>query len=167
MVTAMASKPARTVIASLVLAASTLVGIASYEGYSDRAYTPIPGDVDTIGFGSTGGVKPGDTITPQRALVRLLDDAGKSEKAVKGCVTAPLYPYEFSAFVSLAYNIGDTAFCRSTLVKKANAEDYAGACQEILRWDRARGRQVPGLTKRRQAEYKQCMGGLQDATLGH
>jgi lysozyme len=161
------NKPSRTTIASLALAASTLVGIASYEGYSDRAIIPIPGDVPTIGFGTTTGVKPGDTITPQRALVHLLDDAGKSEKAVKGCVTAPLYPYEFAAFVSLAYNIGGTAFCASTLVKKANAEDYAGACKEILRWDRAQGRQVRGLTIRRQAEYQQCMGGEINATLGH
>ena len=152
------SKNTRIAIASLALTASTLVGIAAYEGYSDRAYTPIPGDVPTIGFGTTGGVKPGDTITPQRALVRLLHDAGKFERAVKGCVTVPLYPHEFSSFVSLAYNIGGTAFCNSTLVKKVNAFDYADACREILRWDRAQGRQVRGLTIRRQAEYRQCIG---------
>ena len=70
----------------------------------------------------------------------------------------PLHQHEYDAFLSLAYNIGPGAFCGSTLVRKLNAEDYAGACAEILRWDKAGGKTVAGLTKRRQAEYRQCMG---------
>ena len=69
-----------------------------------------------------------------------------------------MYPHEFSAFVSLTYNIGEGAFCRSTLVKKLNAGDYEGACKEILRWDRFQGKPLRGLTLRRQDEYRQCMG---------
>lgn len=152
------TKNNRIAIGSLVLAASTLVGIATYEGYRDTAYIPVPGDRPTIGFGATEGVRPGDTTNPTRALTRLLEDAGAYEKAVKGCITVPLHPHEFSAFVSLAYNIGGNAFCSSTLVKKVNAGDYEGGCKEILRWDRFQGKPLAGLTKRRRAEYMQCIG---------
>lgn len=153
----------RTPVAALVLAASTLVGIALHEGYTDRAVIPVPGDVPTKGFGTTtnpdgSSVKMGDTTTPPRALVDLLRDASKFERAVKRCAPVPMYHYEFSAFVSLTYNIGEGAFCSSTLVRKLKAGDYAGACQEILRWDKVGGRVVRGLTIRRQAEHKLCIG---------
>lgn len=148
----------RSQIAALVLSASALVGIATHESYRGEAYIPVPGDVPTIGFGTTESVKLGDKITPERALVRLLADANSYEREVKRCVTAPLYQYEYDAYLSLAYNIGTGAFCKSTLVKKANAGDYAGACSEILRWNRAGGKVLNGLTKRREAEHKQCMG---------
>lgn len=149
----------RTKIAALALSAAALVGIALSEGYRESAYTPVPGDVPTIGFGTTSNVKQGDTITPTRALVRLLADANAYEQAVKKCTTAPLYQYEYDSYLSLAYNIGPGAFCRSTLVRKVNAGDYPGACQEILRWDKFKGQPLAGLTKRRQAEYKLCLGG--------
>lgn len=152
----------RTEVAGLVLAASTLVGIALHESYREDAYFATADEkargISTVGFGSTDGVKPGDSITPERALVRLLADAGKFEAAVKRCAPVPMYPHEFAAYVSLAYNIGDGAFCGSTLARKLRAFDYAGACAEILRWDRQSGRVLRGLTIRRQSEYKQCMG---------
>jgi lysozyme len=152
-------KHPRLAIAVLSLSASTLVGIALHEGYRDAAYTPVKGDVPTIGFGTTQGVKPGDKITVERALIRLLADASKFEQAVKRCAPVPMHPHEFSAFVSLTYNIGEGAFCRSTLARKLNAGDYTGACAEILRWDKFKGQALPGLTKRRQQEYAQCIGG--------
>lgn len=149
----------RTQLASLTLSAAALVGIALHEGYRDRAYTPVPGDVPTIGFGTTQGVKPGDTITPPKALQRALQDVQQFEGAIKRCVTVPLHQHEYDAYISLSYNIGQAAFCGSTLVRKLNAQDYEGACQQILRWDRFKGQPLPGLTKRRQDEFKQCMGG--------
>ena len=69
-----------------------------------------------------------------------------------------MYQHEFDAYVSLTYNIGASAFCSSTLTKQLNAGDYAGACREILRWDKFKGQPLPGLTKRRQSEYQQCIG---------
>lgn len=149
----------RTQIASLVLSALALVGIASHEGYTDKAVIPIPGDVPTLGFGSTEGVKLGDKTNPVKALQRTMRDIEAKESAVKKCVKVPLFQYEYDAYISLAYNIGTGNFCSSTLVKKLNGQDYVGACKEILRWDRAQGRVVKGLTIRRQAEYKQCIGG--------
>ncbi len=148
----------RVQIASLTLSAATLVGIAVHEGYRSDAYIPVAGDVPTIGFGTTEGVKRGDKITVERALVRLLDDASSFEQAVKECAPVPMYQYEFDAYVSLSYNIGARAFCTSTLAKKLNSRDYSGACKEILRWDKFKGKPLPGLTKRRQQEYKQCLG---------
>ncbi|MDP3425482.1 MAG: lysozyme [Burkholderiaceae bacterium] len=151
-------KHPRASIAALVLSAATLVGIVSHEGYRDTAYIPVPGDVPTIGFGTTGGVKPGDRTDPVKALNRAMADVNQFEGAIKRCVKVPLRQNEYDAFVSLSYNIGSGAFCGSTLVKKLNAEDYDGACREILRWDRFKGKPLAGLTKRRQAEYRQCTG---------
>lgn len=151
----------RSAIAGIVLSAAALVGLALSEGYSDTAIIPVPGDVPTIGFGSTEGVKPGDRITPPKALARALTDVQKYEGAIKRCVSVPLHQHEYDAYVSLAYNIGPGAFCASTLVKKLNRQDYAGACEQILVWDKFKGKPLRGLTLRRQAEYRQCTGAAQ------
>ena len=148
----------RKAIATLVLSAAALVGLVTSEGYSDKAIIPIKDDVPTLGFGTTEGVKLGDKTTPVKALARALQDVQKFEGAIKKCVVVGLHQYEYDTYVDLAYNIGSGAFCRSTLVKKLNAQDYTGACKEILRWDRAKGVVIPGLTKRRQREYQKCIG---------
>ena len=85
-------------------------------------------------------------------------DVQKFEGAIKRCVTVPLAQNEYDAYVQLSYNIGAGAFCGSTLVRKLNAGDYMGACQEILRWNKFKGRELRGLTNRRQAEYQLCIG---------
>ena len=152
-------KHPRTALAALTLSASALVGIAVHEAYRPVAYLPTPNDVPTIGFGTTAGVKLGDKITVERALVRLLADADKFQRELKSCVgEVPLHQHEWDAYVSWAYNVGTGAACRSTLVKKLKAGDYPGACAELLRWDKQGGVTLRGLTVRRQAEYRQCMG---------
>lgn len=148
----------RKAVAGIALSASALVAIVTHEGYSDRAYTPVPGDVPTIGFGTTEGVKPGDLITPPKALARALTDVQKFEGALKKCVKVPLAQNEYDAYISLSYNIGSGAFCGSTLVRKLNAGEYDAACLEILKWDRFKGKPLRGLTIRRQEEYRQCKG---------
>ena len=148
----------RNSVAAMALSAVALVGLVSHEGYRQATYVPVEGDVLTIGFGSTTGVRPGDTIDPVTALQRAMVDVQKFEGALKQCVTAPLAQHEYDAFISLSYNIGASAFCNSTLVKKLNALDYEGACLEILRWDKFKGRPLRGLTIRRQGEYQQCIG---------
>jgi len=152
------SKAARIVVGALALSAAGLVALVGYEGYSERAIIPVPGDVPTIGFGTTEGVKPGDTTTPQKALRRALMDVSKYEGALKRCVTAPLTQYEYDAAVNLAYNIGAAAFCKSTVVRRWNAGDYEGGCEAFLMWDKFKGQQLPGLTARRQAERQTCLG---------
>ena len=147
----------RKALVTLALSALGLVGIAAHEGYSDKAYQDIVG-IWTIGFGTTKDVKPADKIDPVKALQRKAEDIVKFEGAIKQCVTVPLHQHEYDAYVSLAYNIGPGAFCNSTLVKRLNQQDYAGACREILRWNRAGGRVVKGLAVRREIEYRQCIG---------
>ncbi len=151
-------KLSRKSLTAIVISASALVSIASYEGYREYAYTPVAGDVNTIGFGSTEGVKSGDKTTPTDALVRALNDLEKFDSKLKTCVKVPLHQHEYDAYLSLSYNIGNKAFCSSTLVKELNQENYGEACKQILRWDKFKGKPLPGLTKRRNAEYKTCIG---------
>lgn len=148
----------RVAIGGLFLSASAFVSLLTLEGYTGKAIIPVPGDVPTFGFGTTDGVKMGDSIDPVTAVNRAHRDVTKFEGALKACVDAPLYQHEYDAYIKLAYNIGAGAFCKSTLVKKLNAGDYDGACEEILRWDRFKGKPLRGLTNRRQEEYKLCRG---------
>lgn len=151
----------RIAVAALSLSAASLVGIAVHEGYVGEAY-PDPAlgwNVPTIGFGETQGVKPGDKTTPVRALVRLLESADEHANGVKRCLgDATLYDYEFNAYVSLTYNIGVGAFCRSSIPAKVKAGRYEDGCKTILLYNRAGGQVVPGLVKRRQAEFEMCVG---------
>jgi lysozyme len=104
----------------------------------------------------------GQRTTPDRALVRLLADAQQHERELRACIgDVALHQHEWDAYVSWVFNVGTGAACSSTLVRKLRADppDYAGACRELLRWNRQAGRVLPGLTKRRQAEFEQCTGG--------
>lgn len=148
----------RRAVASLTLSAAALVGIVMSESYTDRAVIPVPGDVPTIGFGTTEGVKLGDKITPPVALKRALVDVQKFEGALKACVTAPLSQGEYDAWISFSYNVGASAFCRSTAVKKLNAGDYEGACREMDKWIYVKGRRIHGLVNRRAMERDLCLG---------
>jgi lysozyme len=149
----------RKAIAGMVLAASTLVGIAGHEHFVAPAYMPTPNDVPTFGWGTTKGVKMGDTITPDRALKRLEEELDTVYVAgVKRCVKVPLYDYEFGAYISFTYNLGVSAFCNSTMVEKLNKEDYAGACAELSKWNKQKGKVLGGLTKRREEERAICEG---------
>lgn len=153
----------RNQIAALSLSAAALVGLWQTEGWTEKAVIPVPGDVPTLGPGLTeradgSPVRLGDTIKPLEGAQRSLAHIQKQEGQVKQCVRVPLFQHEYDAYMKLAYNIGTVAFCGSTLVKKLNAQDYAGACAEILRWDRFKGQPLRGLTIRRQKEYRECLG---------
>lgn len=148
----------RIAVSALALSASALVGIAVHEGYSPVAYRPVPGDVPTIGFGTTDGVKMGDRTDPVQALTRKLADVQRFEGALRQCVRVPLHQHEYDAFLSLAYNIGPGAFCGSTLVRLLNAGQYREACDQILRWTKFKGEDLPGLVKRRSQERDLCKG---------
>ena len=150
-------KKIRIGIGALAVSASALVSIALNEGYRGEAYKDAVG-VPTVGYGETKGVTMKSRTTPDRALVQLLSSANSHADDIRQCIKVPLYQHEFDAYVSLAYNIGAKNFCGSTLVKKLNAGDYTGACEQIRRWDRAGGKVLAGLTKRREQEYRMCMG---------
>ena len=161
----MASNRARTAVAALSLSAAGLVALVSHEGYTDTAVQPLPGDKWTVGFGTTGGVKPGDSTTPPKALARALRDVQVFEGALKACVTAPLSQVEYDEYLSFSYNVGSSAFCSSTMVRKLNAGDYTGACNEFSRWTMFQGRdcriaanRCGGLVKRRAEAQAACLG---------
>ena len=155
----------RMAIASVGATAAAVALIAQFEGYSGRAYDD-GGGVQTIGFGSTRKpdgtpVRPGDTVTPQRAVVMLANDADKIAQELAKCVgDVPLYRHEWDAFVSLAYNVGSPKVCKSSIIKKLkqNPPDYTGACEEILSFNKWKGVVSQGLVNRRRAEYRLCMG---------
>jgi lysozyme len=151
-------KHPRVAVAALSLSAAAFGSLVLHEGYSPVAYRPVPGDVPTIGFGTTTGVKMGDTITPTTAVIRALQDVQKFEGAVKQCVRVPLHQHEYDAYIGLSYNIGSGAFCNSTLVRLLNQQEYRAACDQILRWDKFQGKPLRGLTLRRQDEHRKCIG---------
>lgn len=163
-------KPLRVAVGALALSAAGLVGIALQEGYTDRAVRPLPGDVPTVGFGTTrrpdgSPVQMGDVTTPTQALAHKLRDVRAFEGRLKGCITAPLTQGEYDSVVSLAYNVGADAVCRSTMVRLFNAQDYAGACAQFDRWTFFQGRDCKdaanrcrGLAERRAQERSLCEG---------
>jgi lysozyme len=140
-------------------AAIALVG--AWEGLRTVAYRDVVG-VPTVCFGETRGVKMGDRYTVEECKAMLGDALVEFEAGMRKCLTSPdaIPEKSYVAFLSLAYNIGPTAFCRSTVARRANAGDIAGACNAILVWNRAGGRVIKGLTNRRQDEYQICMQGV-------
>lgn len=148
----------RQSVGGLGIGAALLVSVMMHEGYTDKAVIPVPGDVPTIGVGRTEGVHMGDKTEPVREMMLLLKNLDKYGNGIKACINVPLYQYELDAFVSLAYNIGINAFCNSTLVKKLNVGDYSGACEQIMIWDKFKGKPLKGLTNRRNEEYRTCRG---------
>ena len=146
-------KPAAAIVAS----AAVLVSVAVHEGYSSKAYQDVAG-VYTVGFGQADGVKKDDTIDPVRALVKLQNSLDEKAKGMVACIQVPISQGEYDAYLDFTYNVGVSAFCHSTLNKKLNSMDYAGACKELLKWNTAGGKVVQGLVKRRQEEYDKCSG---------
>lgn len=152
----------RIVVAALGLSAAGFVGVLGWEDYRERAYDDGVG-VQTYGFGTTRKpdgtpVRHGDTIKPVDAVKHAHRELTQFEGAIKRCVTVPLYQHEYDAYVSFAYNVGPAAFCSSTLVRKLNAGDYEGACNELPKWVYAGGRKLQGLVNRREAERRLCLG---------
>lgn len=128
--------------------------IKEFEGCELEAY-PDPatgGEPYTIGFGHTGGVREDDVITAEQAESILRTDLERFEKCVEQAVGQHVTEAEFSACVCLAFNIGCNAFQKSTLVRRIRAGQTDDAANEFLRWDKAAGKTMAGLTRRRRAE---------------
>lgn len=154
------SKLKKGLIAGSVALTMLATGVISqFEGRELRAYKDIVG-VWTICDGETKGVKPGDTATPAECDSMLAKNLVIYEQGLDRCLTAPVPGKSKVAFLSWTYNVGIGAACKSTLVRKANAGDIRGACDQLLVWDKAGGRVVKGLTNRRKAERELCLEGL-------
>lgn len=141
--------------------------IREFEGCRLEAY-PDPGtggDPWTIGWGATGaGIRNGVRWTQAQADDRLAADVERFMTGVVRSIDAGKAkptPHELGALTSLAYNIGLGAFQASTLLRKYNTGDKVGAAAQFARWNRAGGRVMRGLTRRREAERAVFEGFLQ------
>ena len=137
--------------------------IKSFEGFSARPYL-CPAGIPTIGYGATY-YPDGRRVTMQDKPVSEVDATDmlrsmltRYEAGVSRYVQVPLTQGQFDALVSFAYNVGLSALKNSTLLRVLNARDYAGAAAQFARWNRAGGKVLPGLTRRREAERVMFLG---------
>ncbi len=130
--------------------------IKGFEGKRTVSYDDGVG-VWSIGYGTIKypngvQVKKGDTCTEQQAEDYLRNDLEKFETAVNKLVKVPLTQNQFDALASFTYNLGETNLANSTLLKKLNKRDYQGAADQFLVWNKAGGKVMKGLVRRREAE---------------
>lgn len=130
--------------------------ICNFEGLRLKAYDDGVG-VWTIGYGTTKypngiRVKKGDTCTLEQAKAYMQNDLKAFERTVNDAVNVSINQNQFDALVSLAYNIGATAFKNSTLVKRLNEGNYNAAANQFNVWVNAGGKHMQGLVNRRAAE---------------
>jgi len=132
--------------------------IKQFEGLRLNAYDDGVG-VWTIGYGTIKypngvRVKRGDKITQAQADQYIANDVATFERAVNMLVNVPLNQNQFDALVSFTYNLGATNLSASTLLKKLNSKDYNGAAGEFQKWNKAGGKVMTGLVRRRKAEME-------------
>ena len=125
--------------------------VKHFEGFEDTAYL-CPANVWTIGYGRTKNVREGDRITEPQAERDLQEELEEFGAQVLGVVDVSLTQNEFDALASWTYNLGVGNLQSSTLLKKLNAGDKDSVPSEMLRWNKAAGKVLAGLTTRRQAE---------------
>jgi lysozyme len=132
--------------------------VAGFEGLRQKAYQDFsPARVWTVCYGETDGVQRGDTYSKAECDEMLAGRLEDFERGVRACVTAPLTPAQMAASISLAYNIGTGAFCKSSVARNFNAGNVRAACDSFLKFNRAGGIVFPGLTRRREAERQLCL----------
>jgi len=125
--------------------------IKKFEGCEMRAYKCAAG-VLTIAYGRTKDVKIGDTCTKEQAEEWLKEEIKEYENHVEDAVIVPLNQNQFDALVSWTYNLGPTNLNSSTMLKVLNQADYENVPAQIKRWNKAGGKVLEGLTRRRNAE---------------
>jgi lysozyme len=122
-----------------------------WEGLRLSAYQDSVG-VWTIGYGHTHGVYRGQVITEEEAEALLISDVQWAESQVNALVRTTITQAEFDALVDFVFNLGAGNFAHSTLLSLINRRDFAAAALEFAKWDKAGGKTVAGLLRRRQAE---------------
>jgi lysozyme len=131
--------------------------VRSSEGMRLKAYKDS-GGVLSIGYGHTGpDVKAGQTITMQQAEHLLATDIAEAAEAVNR-LALPCAQGQFDALTDFVFNLGETAFANSTLLRKHQLGNFTGAAQEFAKWVHAGGKVLPGLVKRRALEAAMYLG---------
>ncbi|WP_431223645.1 lysozyme [Serratia sp. L9] len=137
--------------------------IADFEGCQLAPYQCSAG-VWTQGVGHTAGVLPGKPITPEQAAKDLLDDIRQVETRMAACLPPDMPQPIYDAVIAFAFNVGNGAACRSTLVHFLNQHQWQQACDQLPRWIYANGVKSSGLERRRAAEQHLCLQGLNQAS---
>ncbi|EQB4330076.1 lysozyme [Providencia stuartii] len=136
----------------------TVAMVTNFEGYESKPYRDVVG-VLTVCYGHTGSdIIPTKTYTKAECKALLEKDLAIVAKAVNPLIKVDIPDYTRAALYSFTYNVGTGAFSRSTLLKKLNAGDQAGACNELKRWIYAGGKPWKGLISRREVEEAICLG---------
>ncbi len=125
--------------------------IKSFEGFSPVAYR-CPAGVLTIGYGFTDGVKEGNTMSREQADKRLVYEAREYENAVFTATFGNVNQNELDALVSFSWNIGIRGMEKSTVIREHNKGNKAAAAKAFLMWNKAGGKVMNGLVRRRAAE---------------
>ncbi|OCP21885.1 MULTISPECIES: lysozyme [unclassified Ensifer] len=135
--------------------------VGGFEGLVLYAYQDVVG-IWTACYGETKGIKPGMRFSKETCNNMLIDSLIEHEQGMRRCMKAPdsLSDKVYVSQLSLAYNVGVGAYCKSTMLKKLNAGDIRGACGEFGKWVKAGGRTIKGLVTRRAAETKLCLAGV-------
>ena len=131
--------------------------LKKFEGCKLEAYLDAV-DVPTIAYGRTKEVQMGDTCTQQQAEDWLEEELVEYEGYVEKAVTVPLEQNQFDALVSWTYNLGPSNLTRSSMLRVLNASDYDNVPEQIMRWNKAGGRVLAGLVRRREAEAEMFKG---------
>lgn len=146
-------------IVGAVAAAALLAFTPAQEGRVLKTYRDI-GGVLTYCDGATENARAGKTYTPAECDAQLDRDLARHAEGIEVCLPwGRLTDGQKVAFVDAAFNIGVPAFCGSSMARRANAGDMAGACDALLMWNRVGGKEVLGLTRRRQRERELCLKG--------
>ena len=124
-----------------------------FEGFEAKAYL-CPASVWTIGYGRTKNIKEGDELTELQAERDLLEELDEFAEQVLNTVKISLDQNELDALTSWTYNLGVGNLQSSTLLKKLNSGDKNSVPSEMVRWNKAAGKVLAGLTRRREAEAK-------------
>ena len=148
----------RLAAVALSLSALGAAGIVAHEGMRKVAYVDPVGIV-TVCAGHTKSAKLGQVKTEEECAELLKQDAADAAKAVRRLVKTPVTQRQFDALTSFVFNVGETSFAKSTLLKQVNAVDCWGAGKEFSKWTYAGGQQLPGLVKRRSDERREWESG--------
>ena len=125
--------------------------IKKFEGCELNSYL-CSADVLTIGYGHTKGVKEGQVITQEEAEEMLASELEEYEGYITDMVKCDLEQHQFDALVAWVYNLGPTNLRSSTMLKRLNANDLEDVPDQIKRWNKAGGKVLKGLVRRREAE---------------
>lgn len=150
-------KSLAVILGSVTAAAALMTMTPKFEGTVYKTYKDV-GGVLTYCTGATEDAQWGKTYTPDECKAQLDYDLARHAEGMMNCVHVPLTEGQKIAFTDFTFNAGVSAFCNSSMARKANQGDVMGSCAALSMWDKVNGKPVRGLTIRRAEERKICEG---------